>query len=399
MLILSSFGELWGAKWRFYVLFFLLLGSMNGIVLTGDIFNLYVFFEIYSVSAYALVAFSRTRDALEASFKYLVIGTVGGLFLLLGISMLFAATKSLNFALLTGALKHLPHTTVNFIAATFLTAFFIKIGSFPTHFWLPDAHSSIHSPISAFLSGAMLKSAVYAFIRISFILFHDYSEVFFKAIIITGSLSIICGHLLALMQEDIKRLLAYSTVAHLGYIFLGLGCSSAIGVTAAIYHAINHAAVKTGLFLSAGVLIKHSGTRQISGLNGLFSKSPTASISFIVLAAAIVGIPPLNGFMSKWILTVATIEAGYVFPALAIAFGTVISACYYVKVILSITREGSNTVDSPSNQVHSVIAAALVILSILLGALPFIAPAWNAMCSAGTQASDIREYMRYFPNL
>lgn len=390
----SSMEKFRGGPWRFYVLFFLLIASMNGIILTGDIFNLFVFYEIFSVAAYVLAAFSMTRDALEAGLKYLIFGTVAALFLLLGIAYVFMATGQLNMAALSGQVKSVPAGALTVISACFVLALSTKMGAFPTHFWLPDAHSSAQIAVSALLSGVLVKVSVYALIRISALLFLDVNPGVFRVILAIGTMSVLAGHLMAMQQEDIKRLLAYSTVAQIGYILIGIGCADALGLTASLYHALNHTVLKMGLFLAAGILAEEAQSRKIVEMTGLFASRPVITAAFAALAAGIVGIPPLNGFMSKWFLLAATLRGGHVVPALAISAGTVISAAYYLRVLKAFFSRGGVFHPHRETPLSAGIVVMLAIFCLAMGFLPFIQPLWERLSSAGAQALDVAGYVR-----
>lgn len=333
--LVCSFEKKEGLTWRFYILFFLSWTSVNGILCTGDIFNLYVFYEIFSVSAYLMVAFSIMEwQAIEAGFKYLVFGTVGALFFLLGTTFLFMTTGLLNLAKISEALFSAPYLSMAIPAGSFFIALSIKAGAFPSHFWLPDAHSSAKTVVSALLSGVLIMASVYVMIRLFSLFFLVLKPQVFTLLLLTGSLSLLIGHVMAFRQDDIKRLLAYSTVAHIGYILIGIGCASAAGFSAAIFHSFNHMAAKMGLFLTAGILSHLAGTRQISELRGYGWTFPMVTAFFALFAAVLIGIPPLNGFMSKWFLTLACVEKGQFLPAVLLIVGAIISSCYYLRVLV-----------------------------------------------------------------
>ncbi len=398
---LERFG---GGPWRFYSLFFLLLGSMNGILLTGDLFNLFVFYEIFSVAAYLLVAFSMSWQALEAGLKYLVLGTIGALFILLGTAFTFMATGILNMALLSEALVSVPKETLTAISACLVLGLTIKTGAFPVHFWLPDAHSSAQTAISALLSGVLVKVSIYALMRVCYLFFLGTNGTVFLAITVIGSLSVLGGHLMALRQDDIKRLLAYSTVAQIGYILIGVGCASAAGAAAAVFHAFNHMLMKTGLFITAGSLAEEKGTREICGLTGLWKSRPAWVAAFAVLSAAIVGIPPLNGFMSKWFIILSSAETGTVIPALVIAAGTVISAAYYIRVLSTFMSPGemsSGDASTPSSLktrrrkgISMAITGIFALLCLVVGVMAFSPFSREFFTSTGWAAVDVGAYVR-----
>ncbi|WP_198470091.1 complex I subunit 5 family protein [Acetomicrobium sp. S15 = DSM 107314] len=390
---LCSYGRLKSGPWRYYVIFFLLQGAMNGVIVTGDIFNLFVFYEIFSLAAYLLVAFTMSWQAIEAGLKYLVMGTVGAFFILLGIAYIFMATGSLNMAILSVSLSQIPKETLTVIAVCLLVGLFIKIGAFPVHFWLPDAHSSAQTAVSALLSGVVVKISVYALIRVSLLFFLEARPNIFAVITAVGVLSVMGGHLMALRQEDIKRLLAYSTVAQIGYILIGVGVGTAAGITAAAFHAVNHMFMKAGLFITAGHITEDMKTRNISELRGLYHHRRGFVVIFTILAAAIIGIPPLSGFMGKWYLMLASVSAGNIVPALALAIGTVLSALYYLRILSAFYSPGDAPPARENPYWPFLVAGAFSVCCVILGFAPFFPPLWGVFSEIGICAMDRAGYV------
>lgn len=375
ILLLSMIAQkkLWGFHWRSYTILFLVSTAVNGIVLAGDIFNMFVFIEILSVCSYVLTGQSRKPISLEAGFKYLVQGTTGGMFLLVAISMLYMSTGTLNLSSMGQAVALLPTQTLLAIAGLTLTGMSLKIGVMPFHFWRPDAYTAVHTTICALMSGVIVKSYVFALMRISAAVFSDLMPRFFSAIAIIGCISIIGGHLMALMQDNIKRLLAYSTVAHLGYILVGISCDSVAGTVGATYHAFSHSLMKTGLFLISGVMIERSQKQLISEMSGLGRNVPHIGAIFAVLSAAIVGIPPFNGFVSKLMLTIAGLRSNMPVAALVMVFGTVVSASYYLRILSIIYSEGDAGFHCGRASVTATrYAAGLGFACLLSGLLPLL---------------------------
>ena len=388
---MESFGY---SPWRFYVLFFLSWGAVNGIILTGDLFNMFVFFEIFSVAAYLMVSYPpRSWQAVEASFKYLIFGTVGAMFLLLGIAYSFMATGQLNLGILSQMMASVPPVTLSVIGGCLVVGLFVKSGTAPTHFWLPDAHSSAQTSVSALLSGVLVKVSVYALIRLSFLLFFPVMREVFSVILFLGTLSVILGHLMAFQQEDIKRLLAYSTVAQIGTILIGVGCASSFGVSAAVYHCFNHMTAKMGLFLVAGALAEDRASRDISHMSGLWAHRPLFVAAFALFAVSLAGIPPFSGFMSKWLLLLASTKEGHIVPALAIVAGTVVSSAYYLKVLRAFFSPSETPVPHRRPRpVSGRLVALLSVLCVLLAAAPFIPGASSVLFSVGDSAVDGASY-------
>ena len=226
-----NYMERFTAKWKFYTLFFLMVGGMNGVVITGDMFNLFIFLEIAAIASYALVAFGTERHELEAAFKYAIMSTVGSLFILLGIALLYSYTSTLNMADMANILaqKGISNVTL-MVSVLFLMGFGLKAALVPFHAWLPDAHPSAPAPISAMLSGVLIKSlGIYALCRIFYNVI-GVSPTISSILMFLGALSMVAGVLLAIGQWDFKRLLAYHSISQVGYIVLGIGLGTPLGI-------------------------------------------------------------------------------------------------------------------------------------------------------------------------
>ena len=370
--LLASAEDFGWNSWRFYVIFFLSWASTNGILVAGDIFNLFVFFEIFSVTAYLLVSFPGSSwQAVEASFKYLIFGTLGALFLLLGISYIFMGTGQLNLALLQELFPGLPQPTLGVIGGCLLGGLLVKCGSVPAHFWLPDAHSSARAPVSALLSGILVKAPLYVLLRLGKIFFVSTLPQFFPLLLFFGVLSLTVGHLMALQQETLKRMLAYSTVAQIGTILLGIGCASPLGTVASIYHIFTHMSSKMGLFLVAGIFLEDRHVHAMGEMRGFLKHRPFLTGAFALFAASLTGIPPFSGFQSKWLLLLACGEAGHLLPGLFLVMGTLVSAGYYLKALGAFCSSAETP--PPHRRSHPIIQGAilfLALLSLLLAAFP-----------------------------
>jgi len=317
----------------FYTIYQLLITGLCGITVTGDIFNMYVFIEITALSAYALIA-SRGKIALKASFTYLILGSIGACFFLLGIGFLYAVTGSLNIKDLSILLPPLYGNRVVLAAFVFfIVGLSIKMALFPLHTWLPDAHAFAPSEISAMLSGIIIEVSTYAFIRVAFSVFTvNFIKLLpvFEILSWVAAIAMLFGSILAIMQENLKRMLAYSSVAHMGYIMLaiGLSTSTTLGLTPALMHLLNHALMKGCLFLVAGAFIYREGRWDIKDLQGLGRRMPLTSFAFILAALSMLGMPPSVGFISKWYLIMAILEAKkYVF--IGVMFVSVLLTLFY----------------------------------------------------------------------
>lgn len=328
-----SYMERYTAKWSFYTLFLLMLAGMNGVIITGDLFNLFVFLEIASVASYALVAFGTGHEELEASFKYLVMSTVGSLFLLLGIVFMYSYTSTLNMADMALILMQKGTGKITlFVSTLFVMGFGLKAALVPFHAWLPDAHPSAPAPISAMLSGVLIKSlGVYTIARVFYNVFGMNKE-FADILLFIGTLSMIVGALLAMGQWDFKRLLAYSSISQVGYIILGIGLGTPLGILGALFHLFNHSIFKSLLFLNSGAVEYAVGTRDMRLLGGLREKMPITGGTSLIASMSIAGVPPLNGFFSKLIIIFAAVQAGYIGYAFWAALVSVLTLAYFMSV-------------------------------------------------------------------
>ena len=329
--------ELPGKTIPFYSIFLLLITGLMGMTITGDIFNFYVFLEISSLTAYALIAMGDRGDGLVASFNYLIMGTVAASFILLGIGYLYAVTGTLNMADMQNILPDIYGSKVVLAAlAFFMAGFSIKIGLFPLHAWLPDAYTHAPSTVSALIAGLMTKVGAYAMIRFMF-------SVFTPAFVIditrmteiltwAAALAIIMGSVLAIAQSDIKRMLAYSSISQIGYILLGVGLVNVIGMQGGLLHILNHAFMKCALFLVAGAIFYRTGIRNIHQFQGLGKKMPVTTIVFLIAALSMIGVPGTVGFTSKWYLALGSIEAGQWIFVLVILVSSLLNIVYFWRI-------------------------------------------------------------------
>lgn len=320
-------------KWKFYTLYLLMLAGMNGVIIAGDMFNLYVFLEIASIASYALVAFGTEHEELEASFKYMVMGILASTFILLGIVLLYSLTSTLNMADIARQLSNVRKGEITLlISALFITGFGLKAALVPFHWWLPDAHPSAPAPISAMLSGVLIKViGIYALIRILFNVVGLSTEVV-KILLALGALSMTAGAFLAIGQSDIKRMLAYSSVSQIGYIIIGIGIGTPLAILGALFHLFNHAIFKSLLFLNSGAIEHSTGTRDLNQMGGLSSKMPVTGTTSLIASMSIAGMPPLSGFFSKLIIIFAAIQSGHFKLGVIAAAVSILTLAYYAKL-------------------------------------------------------------------
>ncbi len=326
------------AKPKYYSLFLLMLAGMNGVVVTGDLFNIFVFLEVASLASYALVGFGCEHEELEASFKYLILGEVASTAILFGIAFLYSMTGTLNMPDMARQIEVIGiNAAVAFVIAIFIMGFGLKASVVPFHAWLPDAHPSAPAPISAMLSGVLIKAiGVYAIARFMFDVIGPNAMVS-SILMFLGALSMVVGVFLAVGQSDFKRMLAYHSISQMGYVTLGLGLGlnpnvpslvAAMGLFGGLYHLVNHAVFKSLLFLCSGSFEFRTGTRNRYEMGGLIRKMPVTSVACSIASLSISGVPPFNGFWSKLIIIIAFMQAGYyVYGGIAVlvAFMTLLS--------------------------------------------------------------------------
>ena len=325
----------------YYTLVFLMLFSLVGMIFTNDIFNLYVFVELLSLTSVAIIAIKNTKDSIFASMKYLIMGTIGSVTVLMGSALIYMVTGHLNMTLINGEIGMVwEQYPINILLAMgfILTGFGIKAAMFPLHNWLPDAHSSAPTPSSALLSGLVVKGYVFSMAKLMYrVVGKDISTEIgiTRFIIIFAVMGMIMGSVFALSQRDIKRRLAYSSVAQIGYIFMGLALATELGISSALFHVISHAFMKTALFLSAGSIIFLTGIRDVRELDGIAYEMPITMGVFAVGAMGMIGIPGTSGFMSKWYLGLAVLDAGYPELLIVILLSSFLNALYYMPIIIS----------------------------------------------------------------
>ena len=294
----------------FYTLWMLCLTGLLGIAITGDAFNVFVFLEISSLSSYALISLGNDRRALIASLRYLVMGTIGATFIVLGVGLLYVMTGTLNMMDLAERLATMHDTRTVKVAFVFLTVGIgLKMALFPLHAWLPNAYAYAPSAVSAFLAGTATKVAVYVWLRFFFTVFGaDFAldSMFMDLLLLPLAIvAIVVASTIAVFQEDAKRLLAYSSIAQIGYIALGISLFSVTGLTAAIVHLFNHAIIKAALFMALGCIVFRTGSTSVASLAGIGRRMPWTMAAFVFGAMSLIGVPLTVGFISKWYLLLA----------------------------------------------------------------------------------------------
>ena len=319
----------------FLSLFLLLVTGLLGIVVTGDLFNLYVFLEISSLAAYALLASGNIRSAV-GTFRYLIIGTIAATFYLLGVGYLYALTGSLNMADVAARLGDVGHSGAFVVAITFIVlGLSIKAALFPLHGWLPDAYTYAPAPVIGFISAVMAKVSAYALFRVLYFVLHPTEPVsqVLTGLSWVGAIAILAGSLLAVAQQDVRRMLAYSSIGQMGYIFLGLALGTPAALKGALLHVLNHAIMKGCLFLAAGGVQWRTGGYRLEDFTGMSNRMPLTMAAIVLAAISMIGLPPTAGFFSKWYLIQGAIEAqSWVFVAVLIG-SSLLSAVYFFRLI------------------------------------------------------------------
>jgi multicomponent Na+:H+ antiporter subunit D len=397
----------------FYALFCLMIAGMNGVVLSGDLFNIFVFLEISAISSYALVAFGVEKNELEASFKYQVLGGLASFLILFGIGFIYWKSRTLNIADIKEVFN-MGHdkSYYLFVQILILSGFGLKAAIIPFHAWLPDAHSSAPSPISAMLSGVLIKAVgIYVIIRLFFNMF-EVSEGVAVLITILGALSMAVGVFLAIGQWDIKRLLAYHSISQMGYVVLSVGIGmilisrgikhevAVLAIGGGLFHLINHAAFKSLLFLNAGAIEYRTGTRNLKEMGGLARYMPATSSTSFIASMSISGIPPFNGFFSKLIIIISAIMAGFYLLAALAVIVSIITLASFLKfqryAFQNKNVEGKNPLfkEVPFPMVFSMVILSIICILLSLLAFPQIrdmvlTPAVNILVDSLKYSSPI----------
>jgi len=413
MLFSVRYMEQYTAKAKYLSLFLLMVAGMNGVVLSGDIFNLFVFLEIASLASYALVAFGCEHEELEAAFKYMVMGSIGSTFVLFAVALVYGNTGTLNMAYIAKAIQHSGlNPGLTFALGLFIAGFGLKAALVPFHAWLPDAHPSAPAPISAMLSGIIIKTlGVYALARVVFNVFGVSASVGWLLMAL-GLVSMVAGAFLAIGQWDFKRLLAYSSISQLGYVVVGIGLGgliiarngniawASLAILGGLFHLINHAVYKSLLFLTSGSVQMSTGTRQLKQMGGLAETMPVTRVTCTVASASIVGIPPFSGFWSKLILVWAAVQAGFYWVAAIIVFVSLCTLIMYLKVqryvfLGELPEDGQQTREHGSSMLAAMVfLACLCVLMSLLVIVPslranILDPAVKVLTDGLSYSSDV----------
>ncbi|TKR25232.1 proton-conducting transporter transmembrane domain-containing protein [Natronomonas salsuginis] len=324
----------------FYSAFLLLLGGLMGVGLTGDVFNMFVFLEIVGLATYALVAADRSARAALASLKYLIVGTAGASLYLVGVGFLLVATGTLNMTDLAATIPETVGYTDPLIVASFCfvaVGLSVKAAIFPLHTWISDAYAESPDTVTAYISGLASTLGAYALARLVYAV---YTPAFFEAVPLAGdalvafaTVSIVAGSVLAVIQSDVKRMLAYSSVAQFGMIVAAFGLATEQALVGGIVHLVGHGLMKTALFLGVGVIASAYGIRTVRQYANLGYRSPVAVAAIAALLLGLVGVPPSIGFLGKWYIAWGAIEAGAPIVAAVVLFSTLLTLLYVARLL------------------------------------------------------------------
>jgi len=355
-------------KTKYYILLLLMIAGLNGVILAGDLFNMFVFLEISAIASYSLVAFGIGSEELEASFKYQVLGGTASAFILFAIAIVYRITGTLNMADAAAVLAgQRGNAAAVFSALLFFTGFSLKAALMPFHAWLPDAHPSAPAPISAMLSGVVIKVlGVYALIRVMFTVFGTaVFEHLLLLLLITGTLSMTAGAILAFGQTDVKRMLAYSSISQIGFVVFALGLGTRLGILAGLLHLVNHAVFKSLLFLDSGALVYRTGSRDMTKMGGIAKHMPITAGTSLAGSLSISGIPPLSGFWSKLLIIAAAVQSRHFVLALCAALVSIVTIAYFMKFIHSVFTGTGPRSNKKLREVPLSMSMPLIILAVL----------------------------------
>ncbi len=316
---------------KYYILFMMLVTGSTGIVITGDIFNMFVFMEITAIASFSLTSFYRDRDGAEAGFKYLLIGSLASTFVLLGILLLYSQVGTLNMAQIAERMHDVPSGMKITILILFATGLGIEAEMFPLNGWAPDAYSQSPSPVGSAFAAIVVKAGVYSLIRVIFTLFDVHGA--YEFLIIMGIITLVISEFTAMKQTNLKRMLAYSSIGQMGFVLIAFGIGTKEAVFGALFLMFNHAVIKSLLFMSGSYFVYNNTSKEITDLSGMGKKFPLLAFFFAIGAFAIVGLPPFAGFWSKLYILIAAADNSLLGLVAIILMVSIIEIVYYFRVV------------------------------------------------------------------
>ncbi|ESR22757.1 monovalent cation/H+ antiporter subunit D family protein [Lutibaculum baratangense] len=353
----------------FYTMYLLNLTGLLGMAITGDAFNAFVFLEISSLSSYVMIALGRDRRALLAAYQYLILGTIGATFYVIGVGLLYAMTGTLNFVDMAERIVDVESSRSVLAALAFLTVgISLKLALFPLHVWLPNAYAYAPSVATVFLASTATKVAVYLFLRFFFSIFGArfvYADLPLTEILLVLSVAaMFIASIIAIFQDDVKRMLAYSSVAQIGYMTLGIGIANLNGLTGTIVHLFNHAVTKGALFMAVGAVVMRVGRHDLEGLAGIGRRMPVTMAGFVIAGLSLIGVPGTVGFVSKWYLAAGAFESGAWLLSFLIMASSFLAVVYVGRVVeIAWFREPTQAVASVEEAPLSLIIPTWVLVA------------------------------------
>lgn len=322
----------------FYTMYLVAMTGLLGIAITGDAFNAFVFLEVSSLSSYAMIAMGRNRRALVAAYQYLIVGTIGASFYVIGVGLIYMMTGTLNLALIAERIVDVETSRSILAALAFIVVgISMKLALFPLHVWLPNAYTYAPSVATVFLAATATKVAVYLLARYEYSVFGAsfvFGDLSLGVVLLGFSIAAIFGAaMVAVFQADLKRMFAYSSVAQIGYITLGLSLGTVAGVTGGLVHLLNHALIKGAIFMGLGAIVFRIGKTGFDDIAGIGRRMPLTAGAIVLAGLSLVGIPGTAGFISKWYLIVAALEIGWWWLAALIVLSTLITVVYVGRVV------------------------------------------------------------------
>lgn len=377
---------------HYYTAHLLCLAGLCGILLTGDAFNLFVFLEISSLAIYTMISLASDRRCLTAAFRYLIMGTVGATFILIGVGLLYMKTGTLNMLDLAGRIDLYDSSrTINTGLAFIMVGVSVKLALFPLHMWLPAAYTHAPSAVTAFLAATATKVAVYVMIRFIFTIFgtdHVFSEMRMDIPLMVFAVFAIfkCSYM-ATVQSNVKTVLAYSSVAQIGYMILGVSLVSAAGLMAGLIHIFNHALMKGALFMAVGAVFYRVGSVDVNAFSGLGKQMPLTMAAFTIAGLSIIGVPLTAGFVSKWYLISAALEQNNWLIAALVLVGSLLAVVYIGRILeAAYFKKLPDTVDA--NNVKEVSWLMLTPMWILVLANIYFGIDTSMTTEAASKASE-----------
>lgn len=381
----------------FYAAWLMCMSGLMGIVITGDAFNVFVFLEVSSLATYMLISFGNDRRALTSTFRYLIMGSVGASFILIGIGFLYAATGTLNMVDLSERIPDSESQRAVLVAFSFICiGVMIKAAIFPLHAWLPNVYTFGPIAVTAFLSGTATKVSLYILLRFFFSIFgyeYSFGQLLLNSILLPAAVSgFVLMSLVAVFQTDLRRMLAYSSVAQLGYIVTGIALANQAGLTAGIVHIVNHALVKSALFMAVGCILYQIGHVHRPSFDDLFKRMPFTCLAFIIAGLGLVGVPLTVGFISKFALIEASMDEGLWIVALLILLSSLMAVVYVGRVVEVMLFRQSRQTTPESSGLSEAPISMLIPMYLLIAIGLYFGINGNATLSlAGEAAGQLLE--------